>query len=646
MYNLCRTGRNLNMSPKPSRITLTIGRSSDGPRSTGDFNVLGLGFAFYQMWLYMAIFSAPKTFHPDTLLSISFAFPQSHHALLVYTFLISSAIFLIGFSIFSKKLTSFFQSKACIFISCMLVFLGTALLFLSALGAPIIFIASLCMGIGTAFQIILFGIIFSGYDFATCVLNAGVAFAVGFIGADALTNWVPSPISGICACLMPILTLLLFLRYGITLKTQTDGEVSISYVREYITRLAISMVFLGFVVGSMRVVCGDKLLSSGDITMELVLGVGCMVSALVLIFAIALSKRTELWDSLFRNVTPMIMLGFAGISLLASDAKIFAAFFAVIGFACLVSITWILLASFARNLNGSYIFVFGLGYGVIQAASVIGVAVANFLSQQALFASVASDVTPAQFASFTTELGLSELAIILMVAFSGAYATMPRYRELKEILASFMVVLSRELDKKRKDVVSDGVSEATEGSSDNAMMESARKRPPSENINGDGNAQIAAAHSDNADSEGLHFFSDSLDSQQDASDSSEMVKQQKDKKGSFIRRCDEISEEFRLSAREQEAFFFLAKGHNAAFLMEKLCISRSTAKTHINHIYKKLGIHTQQELLNMVEDRKRGPIGTNVDRATLQDAIRHANEDGPLDRDPSELIKHISQDLR
>ena len=49
--------------------------------------------------------------------------------------------------------------------------------------------------------------------------------------------------------------------------------------------------------------------------------------------------------------------------------------------------------------------------------------------------------------------------------------------------------------------------------------------------------------------------------------------------------------------------FLLAKGHNAAFIQDKLCISKSTAKTHINHIYRKLDIHTQQELLNMVEDR-------------------------------------------
>ena len=76
-------------------------------------------------------------------------------------------------------------------------------------------------------------------------------------------------------------------------------------------------------------------------------------------------------------------------------------------------------------------------------------------------------------------------------------------------------------------------------------------------------------------------------------------------RGGFYRRCEELSEQYLLSAREKEVLFILAKGHNANFIQEKLCVSKSTAKTHINHIYKKMDIHTQQELLTMVEDRPR-----------------------------------------
>lgn len=588
----------------------------------------------------MAIFSAPKTFHPDTLFPGQFAFSQDLHALLVYTFLISSSMLLICFSILAKKIESFFNSKACIAVSCLLMFVGTGMLFFSFIGIPLVLIASIFMGASTASIVILLGTVYSSFDFATCVLNAGAAFAFGFIGADALTNWVPAPISGICACIMPILIFAAMLRGGFSMRAQTNGEIPLRYVRQYITRLGISMAFLGLVVGALRVVCGDKLLSSGDITMELVLGVGCMVSAAVMIFAIALSKRSELWDSLLRNVTPAIMLGIAGIAFLAGDARIFAAFFTVIGFACLVSMTWILLASFAHHLNGSHIFVFGFGYGIVQLASIIGVGMANYLSSQGLLGASFGNSPSMEIVGLTSEVGLSDLAIVLMVVLSAAYSIMPRYRELKEILASLMIALSKELASK------DAVK------SESKVKAQATVVPEQENEPSSSTEDASSSSSDSVDNAKgvLHKGGQSLESGQDnetIGDTKDGARRQsRDKKGSFIRRCDEISEQYKLSVRETEAFFLLAKGHNAAFLMEQLCISRSTAKTHINHIYKKLGIHTQQELLNMVEDRKRGPALGNVDRAALQDALRRANEEGPLERDPSKLVEHIRQDIR
>ena len=41
---------------------------------------------------------------------------------------------------------------------------------------------------------------------------------------------------------------------------------------------------------------------------------------------------------------------------------------------------------------------------------------------------------------------------------------------------------------------------------------------------------------------------------------------------------------------------------NAAYLQEKLFISEGTAKTHIRHIYGKTGVHSQQELMRLIDD--------------------------------------------
>ena len=49
-------------------------------------------------------------------------------------------------------------------------------------------------------------------------------------------------------------------------------------------------------------------------------------------------------------------------------------------------------------------------------------------------------------------------------------------------------------------------------------------------------------------------------------------------------------------------FFLLAKGRNAEYIAEQLVVSPATVKSHIYHIYRKLGINSQQHLMNIVDD--------------------------------------------
>lgn len=57
-----------------------------------------------------------------------------------------------------------------------------------------------------------------------------------------------------------------------------------------------------------------------------------------------------------------------------------------------------------------------------------------------------------------------------------------------------------------------------------------------------------------------------------------------------------------LTARETEAFFLMAKGHNARILTGDLDISYNTARTHVRNIYTKLGVHSQAELLERIDE--------------------------------------------
>lgn len=77
-----------------------------------------------------------------------------------------------------------------------------------------------------------------------------------------------------------------------------------------------------------------------------------------------------------------------------------------------------------------------------------------------------------------------------------------------------------------------------------------------------------------------------------------------DNRGSWRRRCGEVGERYRLSPRQQDVLVYLAKGRNAEYIQKELTISSHTAKSHIYQIYRKLGVHSQQELIDLVEQTK------------------------------------------
>lgn len=71
--------------------------------------------------------------------------------------------------------------------------------------------------------------------------------------------------------------------------------------------------------------------------------------------------------------------------------------------------------------------------------------------------------------------------------------------------------------------------------------------------------------------------------------------------GWFIKRCSQIASENGLSKRQTEVMVLFAKGRNLKYISEQLVISPSTVSMHRQHIYQKLDIHSQQELIDLIE---------------------------------------------
>lgn len=67
-------------------------------------------------------------------------------------------------------------------------------------------------------------------------------------------------------------------------------------------------------------------------------------------------------------------------------------------------------------------------------------------------------------------------------------------------------------------------------------------------------------------------------------------------------RMAELAQNAGLSQREEEVFSLLCNGRSVPFIADHLVIARSTAATHVKRIYRKLGVHTKQELFDLLDN--------------------------------------------
>lgn len=81
--------------------------------------------------------------------------------------------------------------------------------------------------------------------------------------------------------------------------------------------------------------------------------------------------------------------------------------------------------------------------------------------------------------------------------------------------------------------------------------------------------------------------------------------------------CEEIAEKGGLTPREREVFILLAKGRNGPSIERELVISGHTVKTHTLSIYRKLGVHSAQELIDLVEAHKEKRRDCRVEKRIL-----------------------------
>lgn len=86
----------------------------------------------------------------------------------------------------------------------------------------------------------------------------------------------------------------------------------------------------------------------------------------------------------------------------------------------------------------------------------------------------------------------------------------------------------------------------------------------------------------------------------------------------FQRKCAIIGDYYGLTRREVDLFRLIAAGRNSTRIQEELSISAGTVNTHSRHIFQKLDVHSQQEVIDLFQcadlDRMQAELANRQDR--------------------------------
>lgn len=606
------------------RVTISIDFGKEA--SFGELSLISLGYGLHQAWIYSSMFDKGGIFGTAPL-EVS---PLNEELSLAYfmSILVYGVLLLVA-SALDTKLIRFFHATATLVGAAALGTAGTLLLLLpSSAGwdTEMTQIASgVLTGAGSSVLLIAWGIAFARRDSASIVINGALSIAIGFGIYGVVLHQLPFPIGAIASALIPVveMALLLVLRSHVSLDFDNRrlifSPLPINQAR-FVFRFGLPVFFLGVALGVLRQTSIETVLPGAGFEDQAILFVtACCAMVLIMVTFLALGGN-ERWHTFFRPLIPFIAVTAVFIPVSAGSDSVLTTSVVLIGYMTFEALMWIFFAELSQRFRLSPIFVFGLGRGVMALATLGG----SLLP----VASAALPGIPA--------VGETGLVILVIVAMMVAYALLPEEREMMTIVSTAPCVKLAARTPGTPLVVANFAdrSEDTGAETDPAAVldnEVLRGAAAPEEVGAEGDfglrtivdtdraegidanaaaagapaatapssAAIAAPAAPSASAASAGPVSEArrtmLGGTPEADDEGARM-------GRFRLRCEAVANTYLLSRRESEVLYYLARGYKSASIQQQLYISEGTAKTHIRHIYRKLNVHNQQELILLIDE--------------------------------------------
>jgi DNA-binding CsgD family transcriptional regulator len=590
-------------------FTLDYGKNTH----SGDITMISLGYGLHQAWIFCAMFGSSSLFMEEGLLAGEslFGIPTASFVSLLAYFL---CLFVEGFT--DQKYKAFYRKKTTIICSAFLMCVGTFLYFVQIENETICFIvhviAGITTGFGSSILLLAWGVRFARGSVSSIHANSIIGFSLAFSIYITIVTVFGFPFGGVITALLPLGELSILLKHqAFGIGKNTDKQLfSPLPVRmsQFVAKFAVPILIFSIALGFLRLV---SIHPNAEIGLPYsILSVG--IAAVVLfVVTLLLPAQDDGWSFDFKIIGLFVAVAIAAVSFGGHEQTLLQSVTALIAYLCFEGLLWIYFSEFSQTFRLSPVLIFGVGRGCAGLATA-SVAIVNALSSSVYNADILSDTT---------------FSIIMLIVLMASYLLLPSQTEIKKILqpSGLQVSIAKTenlINQNNSEVegenngfenMSGEGANSARTTNETQVLNATATVPTSStnasstsNIIGHNTGEGASGYQTNAGvingsktiGERTNGAANSMQNTNGANNTQDAPVKHIAK---FKEKCQIIGNTYMLSLREQEVLFFLAKGYNAALIQEKLYISEGTTKTHMRHIYRKLNIHTQQDLIRIVE---------------------------------------------
>ena len=537
-----------------------------------------VGYGMHWAWVYLFVFNGSMLFFPDAPQMQHILFPVSLAAFMC-TFLCYSIFLQPARRLFSKrKARQRIRALAAVLVvvSMLLTTLGN---FMPAARVACCVASGLFSGIGSCVLLMSHGVSFSACDLPSIAVSTAASlpisaalYAIG-IALDVACH----PLGAVLCIVLTVAEVVLLYVSSHKLVDPFDffRFTAPVHIRPFALHICLPSFVFGFALGFIRTRATSTLGSgSAAVSGGVAVFLAAVLACLVLLAGMLTQRKAHNFE--FHTLVPMAALLLATLVVPETLGGTYETFALFSAYLMLEACLWVMYADYAQRYRISAFLIFGLGRGMLAVGT---------------FASYLISVDGAPLSN-TLSSDISPLLAITLAGLVLGMACLPTDRDMQRTLKRAPAVqepADARSAPQEEPAAADG---APTGQAQAGAQPAGATAPPSAE-----SAQLqqrARAASE----------AGALDEVQHQAEEEEAEESEQHKQGRFKAKCYVVAERYLLSAKETEVLFLLAKGFKSASIQKALCISEGTVNTHKRHIYRKLDVHSQQALMDLVESEE------------------------------------------